>query len=143
MGRALENHITHSQFRSEVSPLMELASIISKFKSKPTGFQRQVILAELYHSMYIERSGDNSQHPWTLVLTSPIDTYGVLNPLDNRIREFRLHKVGERFHTDLTDFLNMPRHMVLMMINACVKSELLENETVAKVKNDLDFNRFR
>jgi hypothetical protein len=82
-----------------------------------SGFDAEIIRREFYEELSGIVRLDDPQRPLALVGESPIDGNRLLWPMYNRIREFKMYEVYKHYGLSLTEFLDLPRDIVEMILN--------------------------
>lgn len=84
------------------------------------GFELEVILREEYEERYgiiPTHVFDDVTRPFAILTEQPSDGLRALWPDANRIRQYRLYKVGEHWNCTLQEFINQPRWIVEMILD--------------------------
>lgn len=80
------------------------------------GFETQIVLREFYEELSGIANLNDPKRPLALVGESPVDGNHLLWPLYNRIREFKLYEIHKHYGLSLTEFMELPRDIVEMIL---------------------------
>ena len=126
-------------FGLKVESLQWLHHLAVKYSGK-RGFELELFLREEYE----ERFGiipthvlDDVTRPFAALTEQPKDGLRALWPDANRIRQYRLYKVGEHWKFSLEEFLNQPRWIVEMILDD-LRREHVEKGTASATADALE-----
>lgn len=117
-----------------------ILDMVKRVKVKLTGTSRALLLHELHDIAFIGSTVINKKHVWSNVMTTPVDTYNTLDPLSNRIRQFKLYRVHEYYNLSLVEYLNLPRNVVESILKSCMDSEEMIKSSTNEVTKE--FNKY-
>lgn len=72
------------------------------------------------------------------MLNSPKENYTEYGPIGRIINLFNHKRVGKKFNLSLTEFLELPRDYVDMIIESCTKDDMAESKQFNKAKLSID-----
>lgn len=90
---------------------------------------------ELAYSLYDHNQED--AHPWSLVLSNPKENYTDYSPLHRTIFSYRVRDVYKRYGLNLTEFLELPREFVDLLLEASANEAKEDNATAESIANEL------
>lgn len=97
------------------------------------------MLREAYEISYHIFNHDRvDAHPWALVLDRPQENYTEYGTLYRTVRAFRFKEVYKRFGLNLTEFLELPREYVELIMDICEKEMTKDSKTLANVASKLE-----
>lgn len=109
-------HVLYPRFGYEHNWLNDLVSIMDKTKGlKLSGMERLIVLRETYaikSGIVSESEMNDPQKPLALVADSDRDGLRGLWGMETRIRQFKLYEIHKHYGYNLTEFLDLPRHIV-------------------------------
>lgn len=88
-----------------------------KTAPKVDSISAQLLLREAYEISYlIFDHNRHDAHPWSLCLQQPQEDYTNYSPLYRTINSYRLRDIHSRFGLSVTEFLDLPREFVTLMV---------------------------
>lgn len=89
-------------------------------------------------SYYIFDHENGLQHPWNLVLCRDKENISDYGALYRTINGFKLREVHKRFGLNLTEFLDLPREFVDLILRICVEADTEEIRQYETAKSQMD-----
>ena len=131
--------MVYSQFglrqMNESTQIDDLLKTVSKIDS----ISAQLLLREAYEVSYQIFDHDaDSTHPWALVMDHPKENYTEYGTLYRTIHGFHFRDIHKKFGLNLTEFLELPREIVELVIHIANKDIERKNRTFDEVKDNLE-----
>lgn len=106
---------------------------------KVDSISAQLVLAEAYDVAYGIYDHDiPDAHPWGVVLHSHKEDYSEYGPLYRTFYQYRLKDIGKLFNISISEFLDLPREYVNLMLRIATEETLVDNDNLDKIKDKLD-----
>lgn len=90
--------------------------------------RKSLILHEFYNDMFMNAPVANRDHPFSSVMIMPTESYEELDPRYKRIRQFSIHRIGDRFKISLIEFMSLPIDVIDYLITESIRSTDLESD---------------
>ena len=102
-----------------------------------SGYEVQLALRENYIETHGIMDLDSTAHPWPIIADGPVDGLRDLWGIEQRLAQFELYEIYKHYGYNFTQFTELPRHIVLTIINNRREAEAKIREARAKAEKDL------
>lgn len=123
---------------SKIHQRTEIDEILKSAK-KVDSISAQILLREAYEISYeIFDHNQDYTHPWALVQTREKENYFDYGTLHRTIYSYRLREINKRFDLSITEFLDLPREIVELLIKVSDEELARDSKSYNEIKDQLD-----
>lgn len=98
----------------------------------------QIVMRDLYETTYgIYDHTRKDRHPFSSVLFNEVEDGSIGSLLEADMESYKKHRIGDIFHLNLLEFLNLPSPVAEMLIRSASKETGKKNDQLGELEREL------